>query len=347
MSTSNLFIIGAGFTKAVFPTAPLNNQLLCQVVGSRNNSTLERVWTEYRSSREIDIEMLLTRFDLDLMTKTSRFSKTDRDAISGEIADFVRRFRFKEDVKWLQPFLQTIADNDVIISLNYDCFLEGFLDFHGAWTPNGGYGDDIEAAGKHLDDSPLHNPRGIRILKIHGSESFRLVRDHLRPEAMSVGVDINDELFPVSGKHKDFKYRDTAGPYVIAPSFMKQFMVELQFLLVDAIRYADSARNLIIIGCGLRPEDNHLWLVINSFMKNKEWKEKRIFIVSPHASGTEQKIKEAWGAHGSIFTKRNLIIAIDSGFESGLSRLNDALQASQSNKGRHPCRNQIENAPRL
>src|SRR5215467_11906732 len=115
MSTSNLFIIGAGFTKAVFPTAPLNNQLLCQVVGSRNNSTLERVWTEYGFSGEIDIEMLLTRFDLDLMTKTSRFSKIDRDAISGEIADFVRRFRFKKDVKWLQPFLQTIADNDVII----------------------------------------------------------------------------------------------------------------------------------------------------------------------------------------------------------------------------------------
>jgi hypothetical protein len=73
-------------------------------------------------------------------------------------------------------------------------------------------------------------------------------------------------------------------------------------------------------------------------MKNKEWKEKRIFIVSPDASGTEQRIEEPWGAHGGIFAKENLIIPIDSGFESGLSRLNDALQASQSNKGRQSMR---------
>jgi len=128
---SNLFIIGAGFTRAVFPTAPLNNDLLCQIVGSKDNSTLGRVWVEYGST-EIDIEMLLTRFDLDLMTKTSCFSKADRDAIGGEIAEFVKRFRFQKDVEWLHPFLQTILDNDVIISLNYDCFLEGFLDSYSA-----------------------------------------------------------------------------------------------------------------------------------------------------------------------------------------------------------------------
>jgi hypothetical protein len=29
----NLFIIGAGFTKAVFPAAPLNDEFLGQVVG--------------------------------------------------------------------------------------------------------------------------------------------------------------------------------------------------------------------------------------------------------------------------------------------------------------------------
>jgi hypothetical protein len=182
----------------------------------------------------------------------------------------------------------------------------------------------IENASQGLDDSPVDNPRGIRILKIHGSESFRLVRDQ-RTQELSIGVVVNDELFPVSGKNKHFRYMNSAGPYVIAPSFVKKFMVELQFLLVEAIRCAESARNLIIIGCGLRPEDNHLSLVTSSFMKNKEWKEKRILIVSPHASRTREKIKKAWGAHGVIFTKRNLI-AIDSGLESGLSQLNDALR---------------------
>ena len=79
MSISNLFIIGAGFTRAVFHSAPLNKDLLCQIVGSKDNSTLGRVWAEYGST-ETDIEMLLTRFDLDLMTNNSRldgrFGKT-------------------------------------------------------------------------------------------------------------------------------------------------------------------------------------------------------------------------------------------------------------------------------
>jgi hypothetical protein len=323
MSISNLFIIGAGFTRAVFPTAPLNNELLCQVVGSKNNSTLGRIWAEYGSGN-IDVEMLLTRFDLDLMAKSTCFTKADRDTISAEIAEFVKRFRFKQDVEWLHPFLQTIADNDVIISLNYDCFLEGFLDVHGVWTPNGGYGDDVQNASEGLDDSPVDNTRGIRILKIHGSESFRLVPFRDRPDSMTVGAVVNDELFPVSGKNKHFGYSN-ARPYVIAPSFMKQFTVELQFLIVEAIRCAESAKNLIIIGCGLRPEDSHLWLVISSFMKTKEWEKKRIFIVSPRASDTKERIKEVW-VHRRIFSKGNLLIAIDSGLESGLSPLNNALR---------------------
>jgi hypothetical protein len=317
---SNLFIIGAGFTRAVFPTAPLNNELLAQVVRSKCNSTLERVWKEYGFS-EIDIEMLLTRFDLDLMTNNSRFGKAERDTISREIAEFVSGFRFKEDVPWLHPFLQTVSENDVIISLNYDCFLEGFLDFHGAWSPKDGYGV-IENA--MLDDSLPDNQRNIRILKIHGSESFRLVPFHDKPGSMTLGAIINEELFPRSGKNKHFGYRADAGPYVIAPSFMKQFMVELQFLLVEAIRFAESAKNVIIIGCGLRPEDSYLWSVLTSFMKPKLWKKKRTFIISPHASGTKEKIKKFW-ADRNIFTQQSLV-AIDLDFKSGLSHLNDALQ---------------------
>src|SRR5439155_22803072 len=101
MAISNLFIIGAGFTKAVFPTAPLNDELLSQVVGPEpDNSPLGQVWAEYRLS---NIETLLTRLDLDLLTGKSRFGKDHRDAVSKQLAEFVSRFRFKEDVDWLRP----------------------------------------------------------------------------------------------------------------------------------------------------------------------------------------------------------------------------------------------------
>jgi hypothetical protein len=223
-------------------------------------------------------------------------------------------------VKWLHPFLETISDDDVIVSLNYDCFLEGFLDFHEAWSPKDGY--------LHIDATPWgdslpDNQRNIRILKIHGSESFRRSAFYDKPESVTIDLKINEQLFPRSGKNIHFGCNPDHGAYIIAPSFIKQFDLELQFLLVDAIRFAEHATNLIIIGCGLRPEDSYLGLVLSSFMNTKSWKKKRIFMVSPNASDAKQKYKKFWGRE--IFTERSLV-AIDSGFESGLPRLNDALR---------------------
>lgn len=316
MAISNLFIIGAGFTKAVFPTAPLNDDFLTQVVGPEpDSSPLGKVWSKYGLS---NIEILLTRLDLDLVTGKSDFSEDDRNAVSRQLADFVSRFRFKEDVEWLRPLTQIISDNDVIISLNYDCFLEGFLDFHNAWSPKGGYHIITSAP---WDDSLPDNQRNIRILKIHGSESFRRSAFLDKPESLTVGLKINSALFPRSGLNKEFGCHPDDGAYVISPSFTKQFNLELQYLLLDATRFARVAKNLIIIGCGLRPEDSYLWLVLTSFMKSPRWEKKRTFIVSLRASETNKRIENFWGR--KIFDHQNLI-AIDSDFQSAISRLHDA-----------------------
>src|SRR5262245_1978554 len=99
MGISNLFIVGAGFTKAVFPTAPLNDDFLSQVIGLKSaNSPLENVYSKYRLS---NIELLLTQLDLDLLAGKSEFTEADRNAISAQLANFVSRFRFKHDVEWL------------------------------------------------------------------------------------------------------------------------------------------------------------------------------------------------------------------------------------------------------
>lgn len=240
--------------------------------------------------------------------------------MSGQLARFVSKFRFQNDVAWLRPFVQTVSNNDVILSLNYDCFLEGFLDFHGAWSPKGGY----QVIRNILDDSIPENERNIRILKIHGSESFRLSSFFDKPESFAVGVEINSALFPRSGKNSHLGGGVDSRPYVIAPSFTKQFVVELQYLLLDAIRFARVAKNLIIIGCGVRPEDSHLWLVLTSFMKNSSWKKKRTFIISPHASFVKDRIERFWG--GKIFSEKNLV-AIDSGIEPAITDLKERLRS--------------------
>jgi hypothetical protein len=253
----------------------------------------------------------------------SHFSEGDRNAVSKQLGDFVSRFRFKQDVEWLHPLTRIVSKNDVIISLNYDCFLEGFLDFHGVWSPKGGYHDRVISTDP-WDDSLPDNPRNIRILKIHGSESFRRSSFLGKPELMTIHLSINSALFPRSGKNIHFGSLRDEGPYVIAPSFTKQFNVELQCLLLDAMRFARVARNLIIIGCGLRPEDSHLWLVLTSFIYNRQWKKKRTFIVNPHASKTRKRIENFWGR--KIFNHHNLV-AIDLDFKSGISRLENVLCA--------------------
>ena len=136
----------------------------------------------------------------------------------------------------------------------------------------------------------------------------------LAPSASTPEMDLNcQELMP----------DPYIPPYVIAPSFTKQFNVELQCLLLDAMRFARVASNLIIIGCGLRPEDSRLWLVLTSFSYNRRWRKKRTLIVSPHASKTKERIETFWGR--KIFNQQNLV-AIDLDFKSGISRLENALR---------------------
>ena len=104
----------------------------------------------------------------------------------------MQKFRFANDIPWLHPFLSLIEDMKLPFSPNYDCVLEGFLDYHGAWSPRGGY----HRISNMLDDSLPANRRNIRILKVHGSESFRLAQFIDKPEFVSVGVEINPGRSP-------------------------------------------------------------------------------------------------------------------------------------------------------
>jgi hypothetical protein len=331
---SHLFIIGSGFTKAVFPDAPLNDDLLEKIISSEpDNSLLRRIKSKYGLS---NIETLLTRFDLDLITGTSCFKKEDLEKVNAKIAKYFSCFRFKNDVEWLHPFIQILSDNDVIVSLNYDCFLEGFLDYHEVWSPRGGYNII-----KNMNDDSLHeNQKNIQILKIHGSENFRKPSFFDNPESIYIDLEINQELFPKSGENQHLfggmkSYSRSKinqhllkelepGPYIIAPSFIKQFALEIQYLLLEAIQFAKIAKNLVIIGCGLRPEDNHLWLVINNFLNDTEWKKKRIFIISPDALKKRQEIEQFWGR--KIFNEENLFVLNAVFNENAILWLNEKLE---------------------
>jgi hypothetical protein len=65
----NAFIIGAGFTKAVFPSAPLNRDLLDALARKSTNSAAPVLRDRYRTD---DIEIALTRLDSDIAVSHDR-----------------------------------------------------------------------------------------------------------------------------------------------------------------------------------------------------------------------------------------------------------------------------------
>ncbi|GAI45672.1 unnamed protein product, partial [marine sediment metagenome] len=123
INSNSIFLLGAGFTKSVYPNAPLNVELLKAIIDSGGN-TISKYRGRYNTN---DIEVLLTRLDLDAIN--SKEMKGDRSKIEAEISSYFSQYRFfklsDEIPSWLKIFANNILrSNDAIVSLNYDCFLE-------------------------------------------------------------------------------------------------------------------------------------------------------------------------------------------------------------------------------
>lgn len=286
-----MFLIGAGFTKAVFPEAPLNKDLFYEVVRANPKTKLNLYSKKYGTE---DIEILLTRLDLEIAETRSSVLEKDRRHIESDLAEYFSRCRFaqnrnKLDEKpWLKKFaIEVLHENDAIITTNYDCFLEGLLDFCEVWSPKGGY--------VTLENSPLweqDNPKNIRIFKLHGSEHFIEAPDPANETKTSIGFPLNESIYPRSGKYTNFAY-GMGGPashaYIIAPSFVKVAHQDIELMMTKAVKDAACASSFIIIGCGMRREDSFLWLLLTTFL-NQRANDRTLAIVDPRAEDVAESI---------------------------------------------------------
>lgn len=302
--SDNFYIFGAGFTKAVFDYAPLNNQLLDSLLDVNPSSPLKSLADKYDTK---DIELLLTKLDIDI--QQGLHESELRNCINKEIAEYFQQFRFKPDIlkdkNWLEEFACNIfQENDVILNLNYECFLEGLLDYFEIWNPNKGYG----AIENMLVGQENINQKNIQILKIHGSEYFTMQNYFDKPKSVALSYEFNKHIFPRSGANSFLGPRsitrttstiDSARPYIIAPSYVKIPTVEISYLMLDAIEAIHKSKNVFIVGCGLRPEDNYLWILLTHFLRHPDWEKRKIIIISPDACSLGLKIKQYWGVNVS------------------------------------------------
>jgi hypothetical protein len=290
----NAFIIGAGFTKAVVPHSPLNDDLLKELAGKKPDSAARALGEMYDENR---IEVALTKFDCDNPCATGLRQKIEEEI--GEYfssPSFLASKELLDEKPWLASFIdQAFAQDDVAISLNYDCLLEGALDCAGKWTPNGGYGSYLN----HPLLQESCSESSVTILKIHGSASFRSPTYRNKPGTGSLGFVINEHFFPHSGKNLDFSWSGDERPYLIAPSYVKVPKVEIAYLMLDALAESAKADNLVIVGSALRKEDSFLTLITTGFLHNPSWQKRKIIIADPSADDIREKIKNYWGVNVS------------------------------------------------
>jgi hypothetical protein len=290
----NVFIVGAGFTKAIFPDAPLNRNLLEALARKSPASASPALRDRYKTE---DIEIALTRLDVDLASSRDQDLNELRQRIETELADYFNSFCASEDLmaqsQWLTRFIDgTFSQGDVAISLNYDCVLEGALDCCGKWSPNGGYGSSLDNTWMR-NDRPSKSP--VTVLKIHGSASFIIAPYADKPEAKAVNFVFDECFFPRSAKNTHIGYgAGTGRSYVIAPSYMKIPTVEITYLMLDALTATSQAKNLIVIGTALRPEDGFLTLLITNFLRQPSWPSRKIIVVDPAAESISNRLKDYW-----------------------------------------------------
>ena len=323
--SESIFLLGAGFTKAVIPQSPLNTELL-EAISKEGGKTLTKYKNKYKMD---DIEKLLTQLDLEV-AENDKIRK-DRYAINTEISSYFSKFRFSEInaaiPSWLETFaLNVLNQNDSIVCLNYDCLLEGALDNFGVWSPNGGYARINNPLGNTIPE----NPKNIRIYKIHGSENF--VESSVigkNPEQTAIGFHINQTIYPKSGAHSYFGggAKDPK-PYIIAPSFVKIPHVDIAAMMLDLLKVAEIAKNFVIIGCGMRLEDNFLWLLLTRFLNKIFDTRHHLVILSPSSVNIWKRISNYWVGDICQFID---VCIIPCGIEDGISTLESQLRIRNEN----------------
>ena len=321
----NFFILGSGFTKSIFPEAPLNNELLAALAAGKSDCASQALTKKYQTN---DIEIALTKLDADIAT--SHYDNRQlynelqeiRHKIEIDLGNYFTSYRatheLMEQSPWLKNFLQSaIADGDVAISLNYDCVFEGALDCIGRWSPKGGYG----FFQNHLIDDTAFDKSPITVLKIHGSTTFKIAAYADKLHRRAVNFVFDEWFFPVSAKNTHFNYGLGLGEtYLIAPSYVKIPTVEITYFMIDALKAASESQNLIVVGCSLRPEDAFLTLLLTHFLRQPQWQDRRIIILDNNANDIASKIKNYWGVN-----IEKCVVPIEGRIESSLEELINAI----------------------
>jgi len=317
----NLFLIGAGFDKAATGgKAPLNRELLGKLkqFGEIWISGVQDLIECLRRYPTDDIEKCMTFLDMQIKNKRARgdgdidlrLQKWLRRALARyfQQQDFCFQRSCLQDAPWLGTFAEkSFSADDMIVNLNYSCFFEGLLDRFEMWSPLGGYSQSIlelvyadeDKSRLSVQDLPKKNEglQNLIVYKIHGSANFV-------EKGAEIAAEVSSGFFPsisiacYASDPSGRSYWQGGPPYVIAPSFVKIPHVQIGQMMVEVLDRVREARNFVVIGCSLRPEDGFLWLMLTQFFEH--WRGRgcrgKIIVVDKDAKGVSERVRSYFQA---------------------------------------------------
>jgi len=295
---SHVFLIGAGFTRAVYGEEAL---LTKDIMGQLHLGDFPEM-QDLLLDAGGDIEQFITLLDLKCLrlrekspSEARRYSQI-RETIVSRIVNLFDYKRLNvtgiENHLLLAQFVRNLPNGTAILSLNYDSVLDQALWLSGRWTPFG-YATSV------FPSNPPSNRDGIRLLKLHGSCNFRQpskeIRSRFPTDKDGFVVELNNDIFPGLESQVNTRYSDWAAePCVVVMSYVKQFPRRIWELWCEAIAALANAERLTIIGCSLRDEDTFLRFALYHFGMKEGVAKFQIDIVDKdeeHCGRIEEKVR--------------------------------------------------------
>lgn len=209
--SKTVYVLGAGFTKAFLPDAPLLKDHYDMVPLAEKferfpySSRLLDLERNRLGDGRIDIERLLSRLDTKMPYDFERGVTTELSLLRTAVLEmFVERLNTAKQGLLLGDDLQVFARHCVTaqitcITFNYDDLLDQAL-WEVAktdevpdgpyWHPDGGYGFFCRSSRFLVEDSEgkMMDTTHMELLKLHGSLNWRVRRGHLSPYTMDAIV---------------------------------------------------------------------------------------------------------------------------------------------------------------
>jgi len=204
--SKTVFVLGAGFTKAFLPDAPLlvDNYNLDPLLEKYKHFDIAfRLLKQERDryKQRINIERLLTRLDgmpFDRDDASFQFGQLKQD-VHNLFVDRLGQAKAKGDhLEDLGRFARYCVEKGIkCITFNYDDVLDKalwevkkLLDGKPYWHPNGGYGVFLRPSDSTIGDTPWASLRNtsMLLLKLHGSINWRVKLGFSKPYSLDAIV---------------------------------------------------------------------------------------------------------------------------------------------------------------